>query len=39
LAERKQFYLQADVLVNTDQRSVREVAQQIIHQFKVATSD
>jgi len=39
LAERGPFYMQADVLVNTDVRSVREVAQQIVHQFKVATSD
>jgi shikimate kinase len=28
------FYKQADVLINTDQRSAREVAQQIILQFK-----
>jgi shikimate kinase len=39
LAERRPFYGQADVLVNTDNRSVREVALQIVHQFKVATSD
>jgi shikimate kinase len=39
LAEREPFYRQADVLVNTDIRSIREVAQQIVHQFKVATSD
>ena len=36
LAARTPFYRQADVLVNTDQRSVREVAQQIAHQFKLA---
>ena len=39
LSERQPFYLQADVLVNTDYRSVREVAQQIVHQYKVARSD
>jgi len=27
---------QADVLINTDIRSVREVAQQVVHQFKLA---
>jgi shikimate kinase len=30
------FYKQADVLINTDLRSAREVAQQIILQFKLA---
>ena len=39
LAEREPFYKQADVLVNTDIRSIREVAQQIVHQYKVALSD
>ena len=34
---RKPFYQQADVLMNTDQRSAREVAQQITLQFKLAT--
>ena len=29
---------QADVLVNTEMRSVREVAQQVIHQFHMAQS-
>jgi shikimate kinase len=33
---RAPFYQQADVLINTDQRSAREVAQQIILQFKLA---
>jgi shikimate kinase len=37
LEARKPFYHQADVLINTDQRSVREVAQQIILQFKLAS--
>ena len=36
LAARTPFYRQADVLVNTDQRSAREVAQQITLQFKLA---
>jgi shikimate kinase len=33
---RAPFYRQADVLINTDQRPVREVAQQIVLQFKLA---
>ena len=37
LALREPFYKQADVLINTDQRSAREVAQQIVLQFKLAT--
>jgi shikimate kinase len=36
LAERKPFYLQSDVLVNTERRSVQEVAQQVLHQFHLA---
>jgi shikimate kinase len=36
LAVRKPFYHQADVLINTDLRSVREAAQQIALQFKLA---
>jgi len=36
LAARAPFYREADVLVNTDQRSAREVAQQIAFQFKLA---
>src|SRR5271154_5919153 len=39
LAAREPFYKQADVLVNTDIRSAREVAQQVVHQFRSATSD
>ena len=35
LAAREPFYKQADVLVNTDIRSVREVAQQVVHQFRL----
>ena len=36
LAERKPFYLQSDVLVNTERRSVHEVAEQVLHQFHLA---
>ena len=38
LAAREPFYRQADVLVNTERRSVREVAQQVVHQFRLATA-
>jgi shikimate kinase len=33
LAARDPFYRQADVLLNTELRSLREVTQQIVHQF------
>lgn len=36
LAAREPYYRQADVLVNTEMRSVREVATQVIHQFHMA---
>jgi shikimate kinase len=36
LAVRGPFYRQADVLVNTERRSVREVAQHVLHQFAMA---
>lgn len=36
LAAREPFYRQADVLVNTDQRSAREVALHVVHQFHMA---
>jgi shikimate kinase len=36
LAERAPFYKQADVLLNTEIRSPREVAQQVLHQFRIA---
>ena len=36
LAQREPFYRKADVLVNTELRSVRELALQIAHQFWVA---
>jgi shikimate kinase len=38
LAAREQFYKQADVLVNTDIRSAREVALQVVHQFRLEAS-
>ena len=36
LAEREPFYRQADVLVNTERRSVREVAAHVLHEFHLA---
>jgi shikimate kinase len=36
LAVREPHYRQADVLVNTERRSVREVALQVVHQFHLA---
>ena len=39
LAERKSIYAEADVLVNTERRSVYEVAQQVLHQFHIARTD
>ncbi|HUR45451.1 MAG TPA: shikimate kinase [Candidatus Saccharimonadales bacterium] len=36
LAQREPFYRQADVLVNTEMRSVKEVAQHVLHQFQLA---
>jgi shikimate kinase len=38
LAVREPYYRQADVLVNTELRSLREVALQVIHQFHMAQS-
>lgn len=37
LAAREPYYKQADVLINTDIRAVREVAQQVVLQYKLAT--
>jgi shikimate kinase len=37
LAAREPFYKQADVLINADIRAVREVAQQVVLQYKLAT--
>jgi shikimate kinase len=36
LAIREPCYREADVLVNTEMRSLREVAQQVVHQFHMA---
>ena len=36
LAIREPYYRQADVLVNTELRNVREVAVQVVHQFHLA---
>lgn len=36
LNEREPFYRQADVLLNTELRSVKDVAQQVVHQFHLA---
>src|SRR5438552_14450990 len=36
LAKREPFYRQADVLVNTEMRSIREVTQHVLHQFQMA---
>ncbi len=38
LASREPCYRQADVLVNTEMRSTREVVQHVIHQFHMAQS-
>jgi shikimate kinase len=35
LAAREPFYREADVLLNTELRSLREVAQQVVHQFRL----
>jgi shikimate kinase len=39
LAARGPFYRQANVLINTDIRSVREVAQQVVHQFRLESAE
>jgi shikimate kinase len=36
LIAREPYYRQADVLVNTEMRTVKDVAQQVIHQFHLA---
>lgn len=38
LTTREPFYKQADVLINSDLRSAREVAQQVITQFRLVTN-
>lgn len=37
LTAREKFYKQADVLINSDLRLAREVAQQVVNQFRLAT--
>ncbi|MGN6554541.1 MAG: shikimate kinase [Verrucomicrobiota bacterium] len=39
LIAREPYYRQADVLVNTDLRSAKEVAQHVIHHFHIAQAD
>jgi len=36
LEQREPFYRQADVLLNTEMRAVKDVAQQVIHQYHLA---
>ena len=36
LEQREPFYRQADVLLNTEMRALKDVAQQVIHQYHVA---
>ena len=38
LTAREPFYRQADVLLNTERRSVAEVARHIVHEFRAAVS-
>lgn len=38
LAMREPFYKKADVLLNTEVRSLREVAQQVVHQFRLESA-
>ncbi len=39
LAKREVFYRQADVLVNTERRSLKEIAQHVLHQFHMAEKE
>jgi shikimate kinase len=39
LAVREPFYKQADVLMNTEIRTVREMAHQVAHQFRMAAAE
>jgi shikimate kinase len=39
LAERESFYAQADVIIRTDDRPVREVVQHVLQQFRLACRD
>ena len=36
LALREPFYRQADVLVNTEMRALREIATHVVHEFQIA---
>jgi shikimate kinase len=38
LTARELFYKQADVLLNTELRSLKEVSQQVLHQFRLSQS-
>ena len=38
LTAREKFYKQADVLINSDLRPAREVAQQVVNQFRLVTN-
>jgi shikimate kinase len=39
LTAREPFYRQADVLINTELRTLREVVLQVVHQFRIARSE
>ncbi len=39
LAQREPFYKRADILMNTELRTIREVAQQVVLQFRLAASE
>jgi shikimate kinase len=39
LAIRSPFYRQADVLINTERRSVHTVAQQVLYQYRLACQE
>jgi shikimate kinase len=38
LAQREQFYRQADILLNSEFRSAKQVANHAVHQFRLASS-
>jgi shikimate kinase len=39
LEQREPFYRQADVLLNTEMRAVKDVAQQVVHQYHLAHAE
>jgi shikimate kinase len=39
LVEREPFYVQADVMIRTDDRPIREVVQHVLQQFRLACGD